>query len=300
MSLTKEDLLLIGGSDAAAIAGVSRYKTPLDIFRRIVEGHTTETTRPQRRGQLLEEPIRQMYREETGAKLLGPLSLRGTFTRASLDDHTEDRVVEIKSANIRQAHEWGELGTDEVPTDYLVQVQWYMRHARKEMADLVVLLGGDELRVYPIRADVEMQEMLWEAAERFWKDHVLPKRPPEIDDTQACHDWLTARFPRDVGPVVPSTPDAELWAHRLFTARANLDEAEALEREARNHLQALIGDAAGMVGSGWRISWKGTKPRTSVDWEAVALAAGASMDLIAQHTTTKPGPRVFRCTGPKE
>ena len=38
-------------------------------------------------------------------------------------------------------------------------------------------------------------------------------------------------------------------------------------------------------------TWKNNKDSIKTDWEAVAKALQAPADLIAEHTTTKPGNR---------
>jgi len=55
------------------------------------------------------------------------------------------RLVEIKTA--RSADGWGEAGTDEVPQEYLIQVQHYLAVTALPVADVAVLFGGQEFRL---------------------------------------------------------------------------------------------------------------------------------------------------------
>ena len=77
------------------------------------------------------------------------------------------------------------------------------------------------------------------------------------------------------------------------------ERIDAAEKEVRAALEECIGGASGLDGGATgRVTWKAGAPRHTTDWEAVAWAAGATDALIAQHTTTKPGPRIFRPTWP--
>ena len=296
----------IGSSEIAAVAGLSPYAGPIDVWRAKVEGLRVEETPAMRRGTLLEPVIAQMYADETSAAL----ELSDTLFHPSRPPAlaTPDRiaqkdgerwVLEIKTANLRMLDQWGEPGTDEVPQQYLAQVAWEMSCAGLERADLAVLIAGDEFRVYHLRRDAELEEMLHEEAERFWRDYVLTGQPPPIDGSDSCARWLAERYPLNRSPLLEATPEAEALALAYRKAREVREAAEEREQHARNQLCALIGDAEGLAGTFGKLTWKRSKDSARVDWEAVAKAAGAPANLIQQHTTLKPGPRVFRPTWKK-
>jgi predicted phage-related endonuclease len=163
-------------------------------------------------------------------------------------------------------------------------------------ADLAVLIAGDEFRIYSLRADTEFQDHLFELADRFWIDCILPKKPPAPDFSERYAEYLSARFPSEARDVLFAPPEAEKWARQLHHARAEMDIAERLETEAKNNLKAICGQASGLQGDGWKVSWRQSKGRVSTDWEAIASELNAPPHLIARHTAEKPGPRVFRPT----
>lgn len=301
MGLSEEELKLIGGSDASAIAGLNPYRSPHDVFARVVGGRVEPETKPMRRGNLMEPVIRSMAEDEYGMKFLGPrkLRLRG-FMRASLDDVLSvdggEEVAEFKSVNPFAAAQYGEEGTDEVPRHHICQVQFYMGATGLPRAHLVALIGVDDLRHYVIRADADLQGMLFEEVERFHRDHVLTGKPPPVDSSPACAQWLAERFPKNDGGMVKADLRATLIASRLQHARHSKAEAEAIEREARNQLVELIGEADGIEGDGWRITHKFTKGKTKTDWEALARELGATDAFIQRHTVIAPGFRTFRPT----
>lgn len=172
----------IGGSDVAAILGLSKWRTPYSVWQdKTGQGVEVEDNAPMKWGRALEPVIRQEYAEQTGRIVLQPADMlrhpKHDFMLANLDGMTEDgRVVEIKTA--RNANGWGEPGSDQVPQDYLFQVQHYMAVTGFVVADVAVLIGGSDFRLYEVPADAELQEMMIDAEAEFWK-RVLDNNPPE-------------------------------------------------------------------------------------------------------------------------
>jgi putative phage-type endonuclease len=296
--LSPEELKLVGGSDVSALVGLNPYKTAHDVFARIVLGREDPETKAMRRGTLMEPVIRELAREEFGLKFAGPRKYRhAPFLRASLDDvllvDGEEQVAEFKSVGPFAAGEYGEQGTDEVPTHHLCQVQTYLWVSKMPQAHLFALVGVDDMRRYIIHPDSEFQAMLLDAAERFWVDNVLTGTPPAVDASESCARFLAERFPRNEGSFLSATDEAARWAQQLRVERENKERAEEAEAEARNHLIALIGSADGIVGDSWRITNKLVKGRAKTDWEAVAVEAGAPVELVKKHTTIGAGYRRF-------
>jgi putative phage-type endonuclease len=299
MTLTTEQLRKIGGSDAAALVGVG-HKRPIDIYSRVVEGKDAEVTPAMRRGIHMEPYARLIYQEETGAKLLGPTAFDFNgrpFLRANVDDiaerEGERRVVELKTSTWRLAHMWTE---EEVPPQYLLQVQWYLRASGLERADLACLFGVDDFRIRTIDGDKELQEMLLDAACRFWVDHVEKKIPPPPDASDSYREFLSHRFPRHQKPLLDSNLEVDALVSKLKALEDRFEaDSDAIE-ETRNQLKALIGDAEGVQGRWGKITWRNNKTSERVDWKAVAEAMGPPRELVQKFTEVKPGPRVFRCT----
>lgn len=296
----------IGSYDIAALVGQSPFGGPIDVFRRIVEGEKKEQTKAMRRGQLLEPAIRQMYLDETGAEVL-PLANEGIIyssrhpfmvcqVDALVERHARRRTADFKAPHPELAHKWGESGTDEVDPVTLIQGQWIMECMDGELHDVVPYFGGDDLRIYTLHRDVELINMLLEVAAKFWRDHVQTGKPPPPDATASYGEWIEKKFPINRGNYVQADFDAEIWAEKLFAARAAKEAAEEQEQLARNHLQQLIAGHDGIDHPAWRINWKQQKGRASTDWEAIAREAGVPEDLIQKHTRIGEPYRVFRPT----
>jgi putative phage-type endonuclease len=293
---TQEELKLIGGSDAAAVAGIHPRKSPIDVWRRIVEGVETEENRAMRRGTMLEPIILRMYQEDTGYQLLGGRKFKfKDWGRASLDEvakaHGDERGVEAKSVNSRMAHLYGD-GPDDVPIEHLCQVQFYMAVSGIPVFDVVPFLGGDDIKVYTVHSDAEMQEMLFESCERFWRDNIIKKVPPPVDGSYSYSAWLQSRYPANRMPM-KNEPDLAPYAVRLFEVREQIDKLETEEKAIKHRFMAAIGEAEGVEGPNFKVTWRHTKGKTAVDYDALIKEAAVPQQLVEKHTRIGAGYRRF-------
>jgi len=300
----------IGGSEIGAIAGLNPWMQPIDVYRRKVEGYEEPDNAAMERGRFLERgtadwwAYRRLATLREVGTIVDPRNKLVVCTPDFLAKPSEGAELDlsIKVPGPRAWLDWGDDGTDQIPEAYLAQVQWELI-ALSELhgittSEVAAPIGGD-LRVYRVPADKELQGLLLTAAERFWRDHVLPRRPPEPDGSEGYAKHLRARFPGGSAVTVTASVQAEEWARRYFEAREQKVEAETRMELARQCLESEMGDATKMVGTDFRISWAVTKGRPSTDWEAVCEAAKVPKALVEQHTTRTPF-RTFRPTSMKE
>lgn len=280
-----ERRLGIGGSDAAAILGLSKWRTPYDVYADKL-GLVDEAPDNEAMlwGRLQEPLIRQQYADRTGRAVTVPGSslvhpVHG-FMRANLDGATDDqRVFEAKTA--RTAQDWGEPGTDEVPQAYLLQVQHYMIVTGFAVADVAVLIGGSDFRIYEVPADPELQEMMIEAEAAFW-ERVQRQDPPEpvtLADAQA-------RFGRaSKSGAVVATEEVEKAVRHLANIKTQINVLKADEDEAKAIVMAAMGEMDTLASPGGQVlaTWKAAKPAQRFDTKAFQAAQPA---LYAQFLKT--------------
>jgi putative phage-type endonuclease len=290
----------IGASEIAAIVRLSPYTSPLDIYCR-KRGLTEEFAgnESSRWGLRLEAPIAEAYTAETGIELIG--DGRTTivhpvyeFALCTPDRIAADRsrVVEIKTAGIRMAHLWGDPGSDDVPEYYLTQVAWQMAVLDIDMADIAVLIGGNDFRIYSVPRDRELEDALIEAARRFWFDNVLAGEPPAPRDSDEFARVLSAKYPAETTAELTDADDeTERVALALHTVRDEMKRLEAEELALENAIKAAIGENAGIRGRFGKITWKATKERAVTDYKA--LCSSLDPAVVKAFTQIKPGVRRF-------
>lgn len=334
MSLTAEEQAKIGGSDVAAVLGLSQWSTPFEVYVRIVsalEGRPLKgrMNQQQARGNIMERAVLEVYANRTGAKLLpGPKLAhpRLAFMRASLDALAErDGVIvaDAKTIGASERHHFGEEGTDQVRQDILFQMTLYIGigtltgHVTRPAADVPVLgLSGADPVVYHVGFDAELFAMLEAASERFWVDHVLPRRPPPLTEPLKDVDAAGRLYPRHEGEARQwdSLGTAEQVAIREWLqARKEQQKAKALVAEHEARLKLLLGTVPRVEGlppdtGAKSITWRQNKPGKVTNWEMLAKVLGTTFNvrgedyerMVREHTTTKDGARPLTVQERKE
>jgi predicted phage-related endonuclease len=253
------------------------------------------------RGNIFEPVVRGLYGKETGAKLLpggivyhpkNPLFM-GTLD--ALADRDGQRVVaEFKTAGWwAQRETWG---GEEIPDRVQTQVNWYCGITGLPAADVAVLLPGYELKVYRFDFSEVNFGLMCVAAERFWKDYVEADREPSPDASDESTDYVKAKYPESSGPMVIATAEMNQLAQTIMGAKSTVKAAEEAQQAAENRLRALIGDAEGATGPGWKALLKNAKGAARTQWKDLALNMGATAEQIANFTEQSEGSRPFRLT----
>ncbi len=268
----------IGGSDAAAILGISRWRTPLDVWLdKRGEGPPDVDTEPMRWGRDLEDVIANRYAQDTGRRLEKPAGIMrhpvlpfviGTPDRLVVD---EPLGLEIKTS--RSADEWGAQNTDLLPSEYLVQCAHYMAVTGRASWDVAVLIAGSDYRTYTVARDPEFEEAVLSRLAEWWDRHVVSGEQPPLDGSEGARRWLSRKFPHEAAAMMPAPPIATELAGRLHEARVALEAWEAVKGECENKLKAMIGEAEGLDGRTWKATWKTVRGRTSVNYQAAASGA---------------------------
>lgn len=295
----------IGSSEIAAVCGISSWGTPISIWLQktgktqpVSNDNDDDATIRLEKGDVLEPLIAARYTRRTGEDLLEPKRVFSSPTRSwqlATPDRlrvSDGRIVECKNASYGGG-EWGESGTDEVPQQYICQIQWQMDVLEQDFAHLAAFVG-DKLRIYTIHYDAELCGFMREVAERFWTDYVLTNTQPPVSGSDVDSDYLRDKFRLyKTGAILQSSDELDTVAACLAEASARHKQVEDEVNLYKNQLREAIGEAEGIKGAAWKATWKSTKAASVVDWEAVAKELGASPDVIAKHTGQKKNSRRF-------
>lgn len=227
----------IGGSDAAAICGLSPWKSPYQVWteKRGENAGLQEDSEPMFWGRTLEPVIRQRYSDVTGNTVVVPTDIirhpEIDFMLASLDGiANNERVLEVKTA--RMPMEWGEPGTNEIPDIYMLQVQHYLAVTKLSLADVAVLIGGSDFRIYEVPEDLELQGLLIEKETAFWK-MVQDGTPPDV----TTFNDIKKRFGAASKAIqVQATPDIISAVIRLKELKKMAKEEEELKARIMAHM----------------------------------------------------------------
>ncbi len=260
----------IGGSDAAAAVGVSPWKSPLQVYlEKRGEIPAFEGNEATKWGNYLETPIRQEYSERTGRVVRLPAETirhpQHEFMLCHPDGVTEDaRLFEAKAT--RSGDRWGIEGSDDIPEEHLIQVQHNMAVLGFEVADVAVLIGGFDFRLYEVRADAALQQMLVEREGELWArilrgDAPAPSMPEDVRLLYG-HSSIDLRV---------QASDEILGAFALLASlKAKSDAAQGEVELLETQIKAFMQHADTLVdGKEVLCTWKASKGSARLDTAAL-------------------------------
>lgn len=232
---------------------------------------------------------------------------RGHVDGVGVNDRGYSHICEFKTADLRLGSHWGDPDTDQIPDAYLTQVQWYLMLSELEVAHVAALIGGNRFRRYIVQRDDDLIELMLERAAEFW-DRVVNENPPEAEPGERGKESLSRLYKVGAkGKEIDATPELLKLSIDLHAMREAIKSAEKSKVSVENEIKAVMMDAARLnLGPSSYISWQNNKDSEVIDWEAVARQIQGDLRpedesvfraAVAAHTTTKPGPRVFRVQG---
>ena len=284
----------VGGSDAAAVCGLSRYSSALDVWlQKTGRKPTTPDNEAMHWGRLLEPVVRAEFARRTGLAVKECPYLMAhkdyPFMIANVDgivleaDGTKC-VLEIKTTNSFTTAKDTEDG---LPAEWFCQVQHYLAVTELPKAYVAMLIGGNKLQWQVVDRDEETIQTIVALESHFW-DFVVRDVPPPVDANSG--DALALLYPtsNDANVILPTEAD-ELIAQWLEIKKAE-DELKAAKTTCENKLKALRGIAP----NGYSVAWK-SYSQSRLDSTKLKVA---HPDIAAQFTTTVTG-RKFSVTAPK-
>ena len=280
----------IGGSDVAAVLGVSPYRTPYQIWLdKTGQAPEREETEILHFGQVLEQVIADEFVRRNGVKV----QKRNAMYRHK--DHPElvanidryivgGRILECKTCNAFAADKFGKDG-DSVPDEYLLQVQHYMHITGIHEAVLAVLIGGNQYRQFELMYDWSLAEFAAAKCVEFWQKYVLTNTPPPATE----HDDLAEYYTAKPGACINASPE---MVDLIADAKAKKAEVKALEKE----LDSICFEIKKFAGNNEIITMPGGKPLATwkqqaykvvetVNWQAIAEEMNIPAEIILKHTT---------------
>jgi len=266
----------LGGSDIGAILGLSRFRSPLEVWMEKTGKDVKKLdSLPLRFGSFAEEFVASEYSRSTGFDLIHDESIyvhpEYSFMSAHIDrfvledssSSSPTRILECKTANPFSLGDWGEVGTDQVPLSYLCQCLWYMAITDLNRIDLAVLFGNADFRIYEISRDLELESTILQKANFFWNEYVLKDVPPPAQSEADCQTLFSKGDPAK--SVEAHSETLEL-RKRLALLNNEIDSREEEISAIKQNIMTLMGEAETLTYQGKVIAtWKAPKPSYRLD-----------------------------------
>ena len=293
----------IGGSEAAAIMGLSPWSTPATIWLdKTGRSGPKEETEAMRIGTELEDFVARRYCQETGRtvqrfnKMIHVDCLLGNFDRLVVKEGEKvaSHMGEVRTNLLLECKTSSREWEDGVPLYYQTQVQHYMGLEPKlEAADVACLfLGRKHFEIYRVERDQAVIDHMQTYLRAWWDKHIVHDEMPAPTNEADCK-LLWARS--NPGKTVEGTPEIKLKLEALAKLKADEKTAKEAASDLQSEIEAYMGDAeiiADVTGKPW-CTWKSAKDTVKVNWEALARALGATDAQIKDYTTSTPGSRRF-------
>lgn len=252
----------IGGSDVAAILGMSKWATPLTVWEkktgRYVEPPDPATIKRWQRGKRWEQPAFEMLLEvlrDRGHEIIEHAANRRyrdgehSFFACEIDREIildgEFCNVEIKTVHPFAAKDWGEFEdedgqlTDRVPNYYGTQAMWGLGITGIGRCVVGCLIGADVMQPYFVDRDDETIAEMRATCLKFWNHNIIGDHAPDPIDMADIARMLYKINGR------PAELDDRAY-QALKDLQRNRKEIKALE-EIQEQLKFIICDSVRRV-----------------------------------------------------
>ena len=257
----------VGGSDIAAILGLSPWRTPLGVYcekRALVPQQ--ESNEAMLFGTKMEPVLRDWARESIEQKFGKPVrvysspylyrhssyefiiaNIDGVVTQGDGADEIAYAGLELKTADRTKMREWEEG----VPDYYEAQVQHYMGITGLAAWYVFALIGKAQ-RLYIIAADEKKIAEQVSAAKKFWIENVQGAKMPGVtgDDT----DTLLKLFP-DATDMMIRDDSFEQIVKQYVSLGAEVKAIEASKDKCKAEIEAKLGSSIALMAGKYKVTW---------------------------------------------
>lgn len=249
----------IGGSDAAASLGLNRWKSPLRLYmEKIGEIDSEVDTEAAYWGNILEDIVAKEFEKRTGKKVqrVNAILIHPEYQWmiANIDKKVvgENAILECKTTSVWNKDEWKD---NEIPQEYIIQLQHYLAVTGYEKAYIAVLIGGNKFIWKELERDDELINMIIDGEKKFW-EMVENRTPPELDGSKDANEILEYLYPKaDEGSYI-ELPAYESLIDEIQSLNAQIKQLEELKAEKENKLKEAIGEYETAVVGKYKVIWK--------------------------------------------
>jgi len=258
----------IGGSDVAAVLGISRWKSPIEVYLKKTGKFYKEITDEEqlermRIGQLEEEVIATLFCEKMNIEHNRlrqanfvfqhedyPFML-GSIDRQYTDDDGKKVIVECKHASEYTYSDWDEK---KVPLEYLCQLMHYLIITDADYGYFAVKIGNRTVKIKRVERDQELEAKIINAEKYFWENYVEKDVLPPADGSIPTKEILDGYLDEVLGEMEEERVEVNLDKedyHKIekrAELKSQINELENKVREIDNSIKQKLIERMGNVG----------------------------------------------------
>lgn len=261
----------IGGSDAAAVLGLNKYRGPVSVWMDKTgrKQDQQEPSEAMRLGTDLEDYVAKRFTEATGKKVRRNNYMMQhdafPFMIADVDREIvgENALLECKTASPYAKERWE---GDNTPQEYVIQCLHYMAVTGAEKVYLACLILQTGIVIREIERDDEAIAALEQREKEFWETYVVPDTMPPSSGSEADDEEITAFCGDSMDGLEIDLPGS--YSVRLERLDVLKDMKETINSEItaiEDEIKAEMRDAEVAYIAGRKVTWSTSKPRQTFD-----------------------------------
>lgn len=244
--VTRNRQTYIGGSDVAAILGLSKYKTALGVYNSKIADQEAEDKFIFRAGKhnesfILDEFCREYsigeHIRDCNAYFIEIPYIGCQLDLFRRDEDNRVRLADAKMVSINRFSQFGEAGTCDLPADILCQIALQRFVTNAYRVDVPCMFYPQEIKTFTYYENRELEEAIFTAIQNFWINHVLERSAPEPQDMND----LKKLYPIDNGLTIDVDYTAVELAEEIKTYREAEAIAKKMKEERELQFKKLIG-----------------------------------------------------------
>lgn len=310
----------IGGSDAAAILGISPFRTARDLYYDKLGIETTDDEGnwvALEVGNLLEPLVARIFAKKTGLRVFQRKSMFQhpdyPWMLADLDYLVElpdgsIAILEIKTTNYKAKDKWWYNGQEIVPIYYESQGRHYMCVMNIDRVYYCCLYGNneDEVIIRHIDRDMDYERELVAMERDFWYGNIQAKLPPPYTESG---DLIMDSLRRSLGPEKAPMPPFEFSRGQCAAIQRYLElqkEKNKVQNEMERIKALLLVDMGQSTSgtyqdesSGFSVTYNPSQ-KSGITKDALVRMKEVHPEIYAEYVTVSESRRFnIRRTGPK-
>jgi putative phage-type endonuclease len=248
----------IGSSDIAAVMGLSRWCTPLQLWALKtgkLEPQDLSENQAVEYGTKLEEFVAKEFSEKTGLKVRrAPQKYQHPtyeFMRAQVDRliQGKDELLECKTCSAWKAKEWE---GEDIPQEYILQVMWQLGITGRRIGHIAVLIGGQAFKYKTINYDSEMFFDMVKQALLFWE--MVEKDTPPM--AMGDDNYIMLDLHPENDDQIQQVQEMNDSIGLLMQTKGSINDLIKTKNELEAKLKQVIGDNLGIKTNEYVVTWK--------------------------------------------
>ncbi len=257
----------IGGSDVAALLGISPWKTPYKLWLektgRIIEDDISYANHI-KFGNYFEPSVGSWFSAESGKKLkpkkdemLVHSTIPYLFANVDFEIDGENAILECKTS--LGDNGWGN-GTNEIPMYYLTQIAHYCLVGNFDKAYIAVVFASKrEMRYYIYDKNLELETKLLAKEKEFWNYVRQDVAPPPCNES----DLMLLYKETKATPIVANN-EIEEKAYTIKNINAQIKLLEEQKNKAKTDVCLYMKDFDTLLSTNGSplATWRFTKEKS--------------------------------------